>query len=87
MNQVSPSRDRSLAVHDVRSVFDAGQHSRQQVGRILQVGIEDEHQFAATDRQPRSQCPFLPEVAGEVDGNDCRIGLRELLHLLAGSVG
>ena len=62
-------------------------HRRQQFRRILQIGIDDQHEVAAHGGQPRRQRQLMSMVAGKPDGDDVAVFRRELVDQLPGVVG
>ena len=62
-------------------------HRRQQFRRILQIGIDDQHEVAAHGGKPRRQRQLMAVVAGEPDRDDVAVFRREFVDQLPGVVG
>ena len=62
-------------------------HRREQFRRVLQVGIDDEHQIAAHGGKSRGQRQLMAVIAGEPDRDDVAVFRREFVDQLPGVVG
>jgi hypothetical protein len=55
-------------------------HVRQQFGRVLQIGVDDEDLLARAQVEPGGQRELVAVVARQVDRDEVRIGGSEALH-------
>ena len=56
-------------------------HRGQQLGRILEVGVDDQHVIAAAQIEARRQRQLVAMIARQVDSDEARNAGRELPHL------
>ena len=66
----------ALAIDNVIALAQLLQHWAEQFGRVLQIGIEHEHQLPAHIVQASSQRELVAVIARQVDRHDPRITLR-----------
>lgn len=76
----------ALAVHDVGAVIHHPHHLRQQLGRILQIRIDNEDALAYADAEPGRECKLMSVVSREGDANDTWILRRQRRDLRPGAV-
>jgi hypothetical protein len=73
-------------VDDVGAASPGGQHLRDQLRRVLEVGVDHHDDVAAGVLQPGAERRLVAEVAGEHDDLDPLVGGGELAEQLAGRV-
>src|SRR4029450_13272690 len=76
----------SLPIHDVVSVGPGGEKFRNQLGRILQIRIDDDDGVALGVIEPRRQRDLLAEVAAEIDDRDSGIRILQAMEDIQGIV-
>jgi hypothetical protein len=69
LNQLSPSREDDVGLI-LTPTFD---QSGDELGRVLQVGIDDNDRIPTTMIEPRSQRNFLTEIPAQIDDRDAGI--------------
>ena len=80
LEQALPVALATLAVDHVCSLVDHLHHVDQQLGRILQVGVDDQDALAPANRQPGRQGELVPMVSHQPDGHDARVALGRFGH-------
>jgi hypothetical protein len=74
------------AVDDVEAGAPAGEHLRQELGRVLQVAVEQRDDLAARLLEAGRQRHLVAEVAREDEHDHARVALRPVAQELAGAV-
>ncbi len=64
----------AAAVDDVHALVHSPHHLAEQFGRVLQVGVDDQHALAARQAQARRDRELVTVVARQVDADD--VGAR-----------
>ena len=76
----------ALAIDHFIALPQLFEHRAEQLGRILQVGIEHEDDVAAHVVEPSGQCQLVPVVARQVDRDDPRIMIGMLADRVPAAV-
>jgi hypothetical protein len=63
----------ALGIHHVVPGTPQLHHARYQLGRVLQVGVDDDHGIARSQVEPGRHGGFLAEIAAQVDERNARI--------------
>lgn len=71
-------------IDNVRSFFPFPEHLRDEFGRVLHVGIQDDDGIPGGRIQPGSDGDLLPEVAGQV--NDLYVRIHQCIKNIRGTV-
>jgi hypothetical protein len=66
-----------LAVDDIAAIVHACHHRGQQLGRVLQIGVNDEDSFARTHGQAGRQGKLMSIVARQIDADNATVGQAE----------
>jgi len=70
----------TLTVDDVRTLVHQARHLLQKLGRVLQVGIDDENALTTGKIKPGGQGELMPMIPRQVDDDEVRVRIRKLAH-------
>src|SRR5690606_15694043 len=80
----------ALAIDHVSTGIHHRSHLGQQLRRILQVGVNDQHTLATAEIEPRAQRNLVAIIAGEIDDDNMGVlvgkGIQLRQRAVAGAV-
>ena len=76
----------ALAIRDVVALAPPLHHLRNDIGRILQIRVDEHHRIASRVLEPRGHGNLVAEVARQAHDANMRIRLLELLENARGAI-
>jgi hypothetical protein len=76
----------TLSVDHVGALVDQRHHVRQEFGRVLQIGVDDQDALTAAHREAGGERQLVAVVAHQLHRDDARVAGRRLGHDLPGAV-
>lgn len=72
----------SLGVHDIKALFDPGDHLLDDLGRILEISIHDDRRVAFGIIQAGRHGNLMSAVSRQMQDCNARVSLRERIQLI-----